>query len=158
MQINISNLSEGTYSYNFLEDPKNLAIEEVFQGPVAVSVTLEKSLNHLLLSVRASVKGIFICDRCADDFEETIETAFSSVYSWENDETAEEDDDYHIIAHDQNMIDISESVKEYLTIAVPLKHLCRRASCEIPLREAHNEDAIDPRWEKLKELKKQQRQ
>lgn len=158
MQINISNLSEGTHSYHFLEDSKNLVIGEVFQGPVAISVTLEKSLNQLLLYIQASVKGVFVCDRCADEFEDKVETSFTSVYSWENDEAPEEDDDFHIVARDQNIIDISESIKEYLTVAVPLKHLCNRPNCEIPVREEDADRSIDPRWEKLKELKKQHRQ
>ncbi len=154
MQINISNLSEGTFSYNFVEDAKNLKLDEIFQGPVSTFVTLEKSLNQILLTVQASVKGIFVCDRCASDFDENIETTFTTVYSWENDEAMEDDDDFHLLAHDQNIIDVSESVKEYLMIAVPLKHLCGRDNCEIPIRNEDDDHAIDPRWEKLKELKR----
>lgn len=154
MQINISNLSEGTHSYDEAEEARSLGLNENFTGQVTVHITLEKSLNQILASVSASVKGIFICDRCAREYDSIINTSFHSVYSWENDEERGDDDDYFLLLHDQNIIDVSESVKEYLLLAVPLKHICGRKDCSIPTYETNDDDSIDPRWEKLKILKR----
>ena len=154
MQINISNLSEGVYTYELAEEAAVIGLPENLIGIVKTDVTLAKSINQLLLTVKASVKGVFVCDRCAEDYSEIISATFNSVYSWENNEELEDDDDFHILGHDQNIIDISESVKEYLTISVPLKHLCNRRNCEIPMVIENEDASLDPRWEKLKELKK----
>jgi uncharacterized metal-binding protein YceD (DUF177 family) len=156
MQINISNLSEGVFLYDLSAESRDLDLGEEFCGIVDAHVTLAKSLNQLLLTVKVSAKGVFVCDRCAEEYEEPLKTTFNSVYSWESGEGAEDDDDFHVLEYDQNMIDISETVKEYLLLAVPLKHLCGKPDCKIPVRKGKSEEAVDPRWEKLKELKKQQ--
>jgi uncharacterized protein len=155
MQINISNLSEGVFSYDLSAASRDLNLTEEFRGTVNAHVTLAKSLNQLLLTVKASAKGVFVCDRCTDEFEMPVATTFNSVYSWEKNEEDGDDDDFHLLEYDQNIIDISESVKEYLSLAVPLKHVCGRTDCKIPERKGFSDEATDPRWEKLKELKKQ---
>ncbi|MDD8017797.1 MAG: DUF177 domain-containing protein [Bacteroidota bacterium] len=157
MQINISNLSEGVYSYDLVEKATNLGFDDQFDEIVAAHVTLEKSINQLLLTVKASVKGVFVCDRCADEFDENVETSFTTVYSWENDDVTEDDDDFHVLSHDQNIIDVSDSVRDYLLLAVPAKHLCGKRTCEIPKQSVVEKETVDPRWEKLKELIKPDR-
>ena len=154
MQINISNLSEGSHTYDLTEETRFLGLSENFSGQVNAHVTLEKSLNQILATVSASVKGIFICDRCARDYESDITTSFHSVYSWDHDDGQGDDDDFFLLARDQNIIDISKSVKEYLTLAVPLKHICGKKDCTIPAYVMKKDDSIDPRWEKLKTLKR----
>lgn len=152
MQINISNLSEGVHTYDLSAEAGKLGLESNLSGMVGASVTLEKSMNQLLLTITASVKGVFVCDRCADEFEKEITTTFNSVYSWENTEEMEDEDDFYILRPDDNIIDISESVREYLSIAVPLKLECGRPECEIPLPPKKEDEEIDPRWEQLKKL------
>lgn len=152
MHINISNLSEGIHEYKLSEQAEAIGLGNDFHGAVTSTVTLEKSVHQFLLKVNASAKGFFICDRCSNEFEETVEASFTSVYSWEQDETKNEDDDFFILRPDENIIDISESIREYLTLAVPLKLLCKKSECKIPEYNATEEHTIDPRWEKLKEL------
>jgi len=157
MQINISNLSEGEHTYDLSEDAQKLGWNENFTDQIDVHITLGKSLNQLVATIQASVKGVFVCDRCARDFESEIETTFHSVYSWEHDAEQGGDDDFYVLSPDQNIIDITDSVKEYLLLAVPLKRLCGKKDCAIPEHKVQNDDSIDPRWEKLKELKRHER-
>ncbi len=152
MQINISNLSEGVHVYNLSEPADNIGLGNDFRGSVTSHVTLEKSMNQLLLKVEASVKGVFICDRCSDQFEEEVRTTFKSLYAWEQDETMEEGDDFYVLRPDENIIDLSDTVREYVTLAIPLKHLCGKSNCKIPPHNSEEKETVDPRWEKLKEL------
>jgi len=152
MQINISNLSEGIHVYNLSESADKIGLESDFRGPVTSHVTLEKSMDQLLLTVDASVKGVFVCDRCSDQFEEEIKTTFTTLYVWERDKTMEKGDDFYILRPDENIIDISGNVREYLMLAVPVKKLCKKSECEIPQYKTEEENSVDPRWEKLKEL------
>jgi uncharacterized protein len=152
MKINITGLSEGLHRYAFSEPAGELGLESYFSGDVTANITLEKSIHQILVTVNASVKGIFICDRCADEFSEEVTTSYTAVYSWQSAEETEEDDDFHLLRKEENIIDLSASVKEYLMLAVPVKLLCRK-NCEIPEHVRAAEPAVDPRWEKLNLLK-----
>lgn len=161
MQINISNLSEGLHTYALSDDAKTVGLSGNLHGPVTASVTLEKSINQLLLTVEAAVKGIFICDRCAEEFEREIKSRFTTVYSWEqpeeSDDSGNEEDreEYFVLRRDQNMIDISDNVRDYLTLAVPLKLECGKKGCAIPkLPKSETEPGVDPRWAELTKLLK----
>lgn len=157
MQINISNLSEGEHEYDLSEEAQKLGWSEDFTGQIDVHVTLGKSLNQLIATIQASVKGVFVCDRCARNFESEVKTTFHSVYSWEHDAEQGVGDDFYVLAPDQNVIDISESVKEYLLLAVPFKRLCGKKDCKIPNQPVLDDDSVDPRWDKLRELKRHER-
>ncbi len=153
MKINISGLSEGIHRFELTESPSVLGLAENLSGTVTAQVTLEKSVHQILVTVDASVKGVFVCDRCADEFSDDVRTQFTSVYSWEQREGAEEGDDFHILGKEDNIIDIAEPVREYLMLAVPLKLLCRK-NCELPAVRNEDPETVDPRWEKLRNLLK----
>ncbi|MFA6456101.1 MAG: DUF177 domain-containing protein [Bacteroidota bacterium] len=152
MKINISGLSEGSHQYDLVATASELGFELNFIGNVTANITLEKSIHQIVAMVNASVKGVFICDRCANEFTDDVKTSFTSVYSWEQTEETEEDDDFRVLRSDENIIDLSSAVKEYLLLAVPIKLLCRN-NCEIPRSISIQEETVDPRWEKLKKLK-----
>jgi uncharacterized metal-binding protein YceD (DUF177 family) len=153
MKINISGLSEGILVYDFVKPAIELGLEQNFSGKVYAHVTLEKSIHQISVVVNASVKGVFVCDRCTDEFEEEVKTSFTSIYTWDNDGEGQ-DDDFYILRKEDNIIDLDGSVKEYLLISIPLKLLCKK-NCEIPNSVNVIEDvepAADPRWEKLQQL------
>jgi uncharacterized protein len=152
MKINISGLSEGVQRHVLTESAVELGLETNFTGDVTANITLEKSIHQIFVTVNASVKGVFICDRCADEFTDDISNAFTVVFSWEQTEETEEDDDFRLLRKEDNEIDLSPFVKEYLLLAVPVKLLCSN-NCELPAHVQPEEPAADPRWEKLNILK-----
>ncbi|NUN68314.1 MAG: DUF177 domain-containing protein [Bacteroidetes bacterium] len=152
MKINISGLSEGSHQYVLTEPADGMGLESYFTGDVTATITLEKSIHQILASVNASVKGVFICDRCAEEFQETVDTRYTAVYSWERTEEREEDDDFYLLGKEDNIIDLTASVRDYLQLAVPVKLLCKR-NCELPAHVRAAEPETDPRWEQLKLLK-----
>ncbi len=154
MKINIIGLSEGVQLYDFAKPAIELGFDQNFLGEVHAHVTLEKSIHQIAVMVNASVKGVFVCDRCANDFEEVVKTSFTSIYIWNDDGETRDDDDFFILRKEDNLIDLDRSVKEYLVIATPLKLLCKK-NCEIPESLKHEpevETVADPRWKKLQEL------
>ncbi|MCK9408566.1 MAG: DUF177 domain-containing protein [Bacteriovoracaceae bacterium] len=153
MKINISGLSEGVHRYVLAKSAGELGLDSNFTGDITANITLEKSIHQFLAIVNASVKGVFICDRCADEFIDIITTTYTAVYSCDHTEETEEDDDYHLLRNDENMIDFSSSIKEYILLSVPVKLLCGN-NCEIPAQILTAEPLVDARWEKLKNLGK----
>ena len=156
MKINISGLSEGGHQYDLSGSAAELGLDSNYSGDVLANITLEKSIHQIVATVGASVKGVFICDRCAGEFTEVVRTKFTSVYTWEQTEETAEDDDFHVLRKDENVIDFSSSVKEYLMLAVPLKLLCK-SNCVIPEHIEAKNDSVDPRWEKLQMLKQSEK-
>jgi uncharacterized protein len=160
MKINISKLPEGEKQYELTGSPLELGLESAFCDKVVARVTVEKSSRQLFLHANVEAKARFRCDRCLDDFETTIAASFRSVYVWDDD-GSEEDEEVHILPHEANVIDLSEDVKEYLQLAVPLKTLCKEECaglCSYCGKNLNTMPAglcdcgakdVDPRWNQL---------
>jgi uncharacterized protein len=162
MKINISNLPEGEKHYELTGSPIELGLEQGFFDTVVTRVALEKTSRQLFLTAEIESKARFRCDRCLEDFETKIGSSFRSVYVWDDAASPNDgDEEVHRLPHDVNVIDLSEDIKEYLQLAVPLKILCKEdcaglcSSCgknlNTILSGACNCGAgeVDPRWNKL---------
>ncbi len=162
MKINISNLSEGIHEYQFEETPSSIELDDRFSKPVIVNVELEKRRRQLFLTGHVRTSGTFVCDRCLDDFEKDIAVDYRMTYVSDMSEAGEMDQDELTVMHaSTNEIDIVEDVKEYISLAVPMKLLCKddcaglcvtcgtnlnHGACDCPREES------DPRWDKLKKI------
>ena len=162
MKINISNLSEGLHEYQFEETPSSIELDDRFSKPVIVNVELEKRRRQLFLTGHVRTSGKFVCDRCLDDFERDIAVDYRMTYVNDVSEAGEIDPDELTVMHaSTNEIDIAEDIKEYISLAVPMKLLCKddcaglcatcganlnHGVCDCPREES------DPRWDKLKKI------
>ena len=164
MKISISNLSEGVHTYHFSAEPENLGLGESFTKHVSLDITLEKASREVFLKVEAVAPGRFVCDRCVDEFDREVVAAYRMVYVYdEREKGGYDDDEVHVIHEATSVIDISDDIRQFLLLAVPLKLLCsdqctglcprcgknrNRGGCSCKLEEA------DPRWENLQNLSK----
>jgi uncharacterized protein len=164
LRINISKLSEGIHDYQLSTLSKNIGLDERFNDSVRVDVDIDKSSNQFYLKVKIDTNGNFECDRCLEKFEMHLDTSYEMAYMYRQVSDLEEiSDDVHIINPEMNHIDISEDVREYTMLAVPIKILCsddcaglcpgcgtnlnkNKCTCDI-------EDS-DNRWEPLSKLLK----
>jgi uncharacterized metal-binding protein YceD (DUF177 family) len=76
-----------------------------------------------------------------------------------------EEDDVIVIAEDEGILDVAWLIYEFIALAIPIKHVHAPGKCNpamSKLLEEHSaarsgeqegEKAIDPRWEKLRDLK-----
>ena len=162
MKINISNLSQGTHEYELSKDPVEVGLPENFSANVVAKVTLEKSSRQILVSARVAARGMFQCDRCLDEYSNTIESKLRTLYVWDADGRANGDsEDVRLLAHDANVIDLSNDVRDLVLLSVPLKLLCKEECaglcphCGRNLNQMANGECdcaprdSDPRWNKL---------
>ena len=162
MKINLSNLPEGVKQYELTGSPSELGLEQPFFDTVLVTVSLEKNSRQLVLSAEIEAKAKFRCDRCLEEFETALRPKMRSVYVWNETKSSEfSEEDIHLLAHRDHIIDLTDDVKECLLLAVPLKVVCREncaglcsscgknlnlmpsGVCDCPPKE------MDPRWNKL---------
>jgi len=155
-------LSEGKHHHSLSTEPSDIGLDKRFNRTVKVEANLEKSNRQLLVQVDSQCGGTFLCDRCLEEFEQSVESHYSilSVQGQaapsDSEETQEE---VQYLPAEANMIDLGEDVRQYLVLSLPLKVLCKedcaglcpfcgtnknRANCSCTVEET------DPRWADLK--------
>lgn len=126
MKINISNIPLGTSVYEVAKGARELGLPENFSGEAHAHVTLQKTSWEIVATIDAHVNAAFQCDRCAEDFVQQVDASYELLFTWSGTEriTAVEED-YYVLGDGQKEIDLSDSVREYLQLAVPIKNVCR---------------------------------
>ena len=155
---------ETTLAYD-LDDTYFEALDgaEVKRGSLHVSVSIRKVTGFFELLFHADGTVVVPCDRCLDDMEQPVETEnrlivkFGSEYS--------EEDDVIVVPEDEGILDMSWIIYELVALVIPIRHVHAPGKCNSAMTKALEElsadrssdeesvQPIDPRWEKLKNLK-----
>lgn len=135
MTINISTIPVGVSAYELSIGVAEMTLPEDFTGDVAVHVSLTRRQWQIDAVVSASVKTSFACDRCAEQYSQNIDTAFELRYVWSVDDPGMDGEEEVVVLGDgQKVIDLGDTVREYLLLAIPGKKLCRedcRGLCSV---------------------------
>lgn len=156
-------LADGVHSITEEGNAAELGLPEEFKGTVQLNCEVDKSPNQILLNCHVHSMANMTCDRCTAEFEREISNDFQ-VACFIDDEEKDEGDHLNLkfLTSDQDKIDLSEEVKEYLILAIPMKNLCNEdckglcSSCGSNLNEEEcscSSESYNPVWEKLQQLK-----
>lgn len=134
--------------------------DEIANNNLRVDLELEMQERMMILNFLIKGEITVICDRCLDNLEIPINKQ-SVLYIKFGRERIEEDDDVLVIPETDYEINISDLINEYVTLSIPLKKvhgedengksICNTEITE-KLRTHSDEQAVDPRWEKLKNI------
>ena len=167
LQINVSQLLKsplGTSRNYTVEEEVDIAGENrVVHGEVELTRSDRSILVHGLLHVDVELE----CGRCVSKFTAPltldIQEEFLPKINISNGEPvpeSEEDKDTFSI-DERNMLDLLEAVRQYTSLAVPMKPLCKRDCAGLCPVCGHNLNRgecpcppqdIDPRWDALRQL------
>ena len=169
--IQFSGLKSGLYDFDFTlgkEFFEGFENEDLSDGDVRFHVNLERKERLMLFHI--SFDGIVRtqCDRCLGLMEIPVEGNHLLTVRISDKEQESDDEDVVILPENENSIDLSQWLYEYVVIALPLQHVHPddaegNSTCDpemlkyITTEDAENEkesDEIDPRWAKLLDLKK----
>ena len=162
MKIKISNLSDGTHEFRFLEPVDSVGLESPFEGKVEVEVKLTKAHSQLILDTTLLVNAVFDCDRCMTTVNIQLNADYKMVYLQDVEPVENNSDNIAYISSEADVIDISNDVRDFAILAVPMKKLCSEdckglcPRCGKNLNEGEcscNKDETDIRWKPLMELK-----
>ena len=132
-------------------------------GALHVSVSIRKMAGFFELLFHTEGSVVVTCDRCLDDMDQPIETDNKLMVKLGD--TYSEDDDTVTIDENEGMLDLSWFIYEFIMLAIPIKHVHAPGKCNSAMTQKleelsgavrsseEKEEAIDPRWEKLKNLK-----
>ena len=136
---------------------------EVESGSLHVSLSIRKASGFFEFLFHTVGTVDIVCDRCLDLMEQPIETDNRLVVKLGT--TTSEDDDTVIVDEDEGILDTSWLIYEFIALAIPIQHVHAPGKCNPAMTKALEElsadrsgdeessQAIDPRWEKLKDLK-----
>jgi uncharacterized protein len=163
MKIQISGLSEGIHRYSFSVASNELELGEQFRSEVLVDATLDKTPTQILLTSNIITVGSFECDRCVAPFGEQLTSSYTMLYVHEGSETEYLDpEEFQVLSAGQNIIDLTEDVRQTLLLAVPFKLLCNKEckglcpTCGVNLNQGScscKNESVDERWEQLLRLR-----
>lgn len=164
MFIKLAHLEEGTHIFTEKDNAETVGLDkEMFAEDVSIKVTVDKRGVNYYLNILSSAVGEFCCDRCLEKFTKEIISESNIIYTEDITLVDMKDkDELRYIRNEEEDIDISEDIRQLISLSVPLKMLCSEKCkglcphCGKNLNfggcDCKNE-IIDPRWEKLKGLK-----
>ena len=135
---------------------------EVKKGSLHVSVSIRKASGFFEILIHEAGTVIIPCDRCLDDMEQPVETDVRLTVRL-GDENSE-DGDTIVVAEDEGILDLTWIIYESVALAIPIRHVHAPGKCNTAMTEVleelsadrssdeESDQAIDPRWEKLKRL------
>ncbi|CAN5557760.1 DUF177 domain-containing protein [soil metagenome] len=134
-------------------------------GHFTACVTLDK--RETLIESHFHIHGTakFICDRSLEPFDYPMDIDRMIMFKY-GEEEKELSEEIVLITRNQQSLDIGQYMYELIGVGIPMKRLHPKfqnddlEESEIQLvysspidKTEKDEDAIDPRWEKLKKLK-----
>ena len=139
---------------------------DVQSGALHVSVSIRKASGCFELLFHTVGTVDIPCDRCLDLMGQPIETDNRLVVRLGS--TAREEDDTVIVDEDEGILDTSWFIYEFVALAIPIQHVHAPGKCNPAMTKALEElsadrsgdeestQTIDPRWEALLKLKREE--
>ena len=126
IKIRISGLSNGLHDYHFSAEPSEIGLEANFTAPVEIDVALDKTTRQVYLKASLSTRAKFTCDRCTDEFELALATKYNVFYLYDEESGGNlPPEEVQVITPDTVHLELSEDVRQFVMLSVPLKLLCR---------------------------------
>jgi uncharacterized protein len=168
MQINVSQLlkeSIGSSREYKIDEAVDIAGDE-HDSAVSGDISLLRTQRGILVRGALRTELELSCSRCLSAFRSPLNISFEEEYIQTVDvnsglplESSGEPGSFTIDEH--HVIDLSEAIRQYTLLAMPMKPLCRADCAGICQECGHNLNqgpcgclvhTVDPRWSKLLDL------
>ena len=154
-------LGEGKHVFDFVLDNAFFNCFEATKGTVGtMNATVMVVKSSLLMEVRMEIFGIVraVCDRCLGEFDLPVRGEMN-LYVKQNERESGNDDDFIVLAPDDDFIDVSSYLYEIYMLNYPMKVVHPEGGCDSEMKNVldeyiveDNETPIDPRWDALRKL------
>jgi len=166
--ITFSGLKEGVHSFDFSADDRFLEEfeeSEIKKGNIKIEVRLEKRSTYLRLTFSLKGEVELICDRCLENYLESIESSYQMLVKFSETET--DDGDEVIYIHPgAHQVEIGKLIYEFIILSIPIRHIhpddqdgmsrCNPDMLhkleEYKVIDLPEVSPIDPRWNDLKKI------
>jgi uncharacterized protein len=125
IRINVGTLKEGNQVLDFISNSREIGLEDtLLKDKLNISIDLNK-VSHQI-DMRISLDGLvnLICDRCLEVYEKKLKSEFELVFVQKSSRENSFDDGYvKTFSPFMKTIDITEDIREYVLLSIPMKHL-----------------------------------
>lgn len=125
MIIKYTNFSDGIHQIKFDEPVKNIGLDESFYGNVIVNCRMDKSAHQIIIDFDVDASARLTCDRCNSEYETSLHNHFQLSYLFSKENSRLEEYNVFYLSPDEDKIDITKDVFDYVELAIPLKKLCK---------------------------------
>ena len=128
MKIRIPSLHSGSNRWTERVEARELDLApDLFRSLVTVDFEVEKRPRKISVKLKVSAEGSFSCDRCGENFQRMVEDQIRIDYIQRDVPFEDESsgDDLKSYRPGQVEIDVGTDVRDALSLAVPMKVLCR---------------------------------
>lgn len=148
-------------------DPEDLEIDpHTFKGGT-IDLEFYRTLHHIRVNFTITTDVELTCDRSLEPFDHHIEADYEVLFKVDvQEEKEDEKGAVRRFNFDSNTINIEDEVRDTILLNIPVKKVHPKFVDEdgrikefedkkfgTPDGEEAEEEPIDPRWQKLKELK-----
>jgi len=164
MKIKLSNISNNENKFNSIDSSATIDVKNLI-GNIHTKILVYK-LNERFIA-RGNIKYSLelTCDVCLEKYNADFNKDFNLVIIPENlfDKNNIINDEFIILKNNSIEIDFNDFIKETIQISIPIKQKCKpdcKGLCPICGKNknyyecSHKFINIDPRFEKLKEIRK----
>lgn len=162
LRIDITPFKSGVYHVELSPEAEELELDpEKFEN-IRVEARLDCHRDRILVSMVVRGVATLTCDRTLEEYQETLEGEYRILFGPEHMVGAESEnfDEVRPLHPSDREIDVTDLVRDTLLLAVPHRKVAPGAEEEdIQLEfgsavpHESEEEEIDPRWEKLRELR-----
>ncbi len=160
MKVMLSHITLKKKKFSLTSSGPQLDIPEI-QGDIHADLEIYALGEKYYASGTVSAEARFQCDLCLEDFTHKITEPVSVYIGYGLNESS--DDIIPLMPNDVE-IDFSDYIRDTLLLAFPITKKCRTNCKGLDAKTGVNlnysaapkqEETIDPRWEKLKQLRTQ---
>ncbi|MDW5300280.1 MAG: DUF177 domain-containing protein [Sedimentibacter sp.] len=146
---------------NYVIDDKEFLSKTCLNTDINLKETIFKVEDNILLNVTIKYTFLDECERCLENFDNTVETKFEAIVVQKINED-EEFDEIQLLITDGCVV-LDEIIKQMIYLSMPMKSLCKAdckgicPTCGVNLNYEKckcENNLTDPRFNKLKDLLK----
>ena len=138
--------------------------EDVAFGNVKVEAVLDYQPSRALVTFQARTAATLTCDRTLRRFEQPLEGSYAVLFAAPDrsvPDQSDEHDEVRELSASARYLDLTDAVRDTLLLAVPQRKVAPGAEAEeidtvFGAPAGQQEEPVDPRWEKLRELRSDQ--
>ncbi len=168
MEIKLATLREGLNEVHFETTAAALGFAEtseewlIFPDKIITDVVIQKLSDKYFIKGKIFARARFVCDRCLEFFDQPLTSTLQLCFLGDAEDNNNDDDNIRLLPKKATTINLAGDVVENLLLAIPMKKICQEdclglcSHCGVNLnqKKCHcHEEKVDPRWEKLKNLK-----
>ncbi len=165
MKLRLSSLKQGVQTIESSIKPSALGIQDDnFQDDSQIKLSIDKGEREIYINAHIQTTANFVCDRCVQPFKQKIAGQVTIILTpTATTDQDKEEDNVITISEGMDFVDISSQLRDALLLEVPMKKLCDSQCqglcphCGVNLNHQEcdcSEIEFDPRWDKLRQLRK----